>query len=290
MGYRTIPALGSSHTSGIISQLQKMTRRITLILILFLVAGTAAAQTKKRTKPVVKKTEVTEPAPTSTPEPPKVTTSEPKKNERPTNGIPTPVEPKQIASDPTYFYQFTQPEFDISKIVIEHDESGKGTITFTKKMFGDTVTDPLQVSPSTLERINAAYAALNFLDSTENYQYEKDYSHLGVMTFRLKRAAKQRSTTFNYTSNKDAKVLVDEYRKLSNQYVWIFDVTVARENQPLDTPRLLDSLNALMRRNEISDPQQMLPLLSALTTDERLPLIARNHADRLVKQIEKGKK
>ena len=267
-----------------------MTARITFILVLFLLAGTAAAQTKKRTRPAVKKTETTEPAPTPSPESPKVTAPEPKKNERPANGNSTPVETKQTASDPTYFYQFTQPEFDISKIVIEHDDTGRGTITFTKKMFGDTATDPLQVSPTTLERINAAYAALNFLDSTENYQYEKDYSHLGVMTFRLKRSAKERSTTFNYTTNKDAKVLADEYRRLANQYVWIFDITVARENQPLDTPRLLDSLDSLMRRNEIADSEQMLPLLKNLSNDERLPLIARNHADRIVKQIEKGKK
>ena len=266
-----------------------MTVRITLILVLFLLVGTAAAQTKKRTKPVVTKTEATEPAPTPPPEPPRVAAPAPKKNERPQNGdvIPRTV---RAGGEPTYFYEFTQPDFDVSKIAIEHDNAGQGKITFKKKTIDESVTDPLQVSPAVLERINAAYAALNFLDSTENYQYDKDYSHLGVMMFRLKRDAKERSTTFNYTSNKDAKVLVDEYRKLSIQYVWIFDIEVSRQIHPLDSPGLLDSLDALMRRNEISDPTQLVPLLKEISNDERLPLIARNHADRLVKQIEKGKK
>jgi hypothetical protein len=35
------------------------------------------------------------------------------------------------------------------------------------------VTDPITVSPEVMTRINEAYATLNFLDSTENYQYEK---------------------------------------------------------------------------------------------------------------------
>lgn len=269
-----------------------MTSRITLILILLLLTGAAAAQTKKRTRPIVTKTDATVPAPTPTPEPDVPVTPEPKKNERPSNGDgnTTSHSNTRPAGDPTYFYEFSQPELDVSKIVIKHDDSGKGTITFTKKMFSDTATDPLEVSRTVMDRINAAYAALNFLDSTENYQYEKDYSHLGVMTFRLKRDTKERSTTFNYTTNKDAKALADEYRRLANQYVWIFDITVARENQRLDTPRLLDSLDSLMRRNEIADPVQMLPLLKDLSNDERIPLIARNHADRLFKQIEKGKK
>jgi hypothetical protein len=264
-----------------------MTGRIGLILILLLLAGAAAAQTKKRTRPVVTKTEAVAPAPTPSPQLPTVAPSEPKKNERPGNGNgSTPVETRP-ASDPTYFYEFSQPEFVVSKIVIQHDESGKGTITFTKKMFGDTVTDPLQVSQTVMDRINAAYTVLNFLNSTENYQYEKDYSHLGVMTFRLKKLDKQRTATFNYTSNKDAKALADEYRRLSNQYIWIFDIGVARENQPLDAPRQLDSLDSLIKRNEIADPAQMLPLLKELSNDERLPLIARNHASKLVERIAK---
>ncbi len=176
----------------------------------------------------------------------------------------------------------------ISKIVIEHDDAGRGSITFTKKLFGDTVTDPLQVSTAALERINATYAALNFLESTESYQYEKDYSHLGVSTFRLKKGDRQRTTVFNYTVNKDAKVLADEYRKLGNQFIWIFDITVARENQPLETPRLLDTFDGLLKRNEISDPSQLLPLLRDMKDDERIPLISRNHAGKLVERIEKG--
>ncbi|MEO8042788.1 MAG: hypothetical protein ABI646_09280 [Acidobacteriota bacterium] len=266
---------------------------LALSIAALLFASAGVAQTKRRTKAATKTPPGTAAPPTPGPSPvePVVVTPESKKNERPAaNGNSGNGRNATKLVDPTYFYEFTQPDFIISKIVIEHDETGRGTITFTKKMFGDAVTDPLQVSTAALERINGAYAALNFIDSSESYQYEKDYSHLGVTTFRLKKGDKQRTTVFNYTVNKDAKILADEYRRLANQFIWVFDITVARENQPLETPRLLDALDGYLRRNEISDPLQMVPLLKGMKDDERIPLITRNHSAKLVERIEKGKK
>ena len=262
-------------------------RILFFIALIVITSFVADAQTRGRTRSKTTKPVVAAPTPTPLVEEPVVTKAEPKKNERPRgNPASTPV---SAAAEMTYFYEFSQPEFLITKMVIEHDDNGKGTITFTRKLFDETVSDPLQVSTAALERINAAYTALNFLDSNDSYQYEKDYSHLGVSTFRLKRAGKQRTATFNFTVNKDAKALSDEYRKLGNQYVWIFEIGVARENQPLESPKLLDSLDALMRRNEISDPAQLVPLLNGIADDERVPLISRNHARKLVERIGKKK-
>jgi hypothetical protein len=46
-------------------------------------------------------------------------------------------------------------------------------------------------------------------------------------------------------------------------------------------------MEMLLTRNDLSDPYQLVPLLNELKTDERIPLIARNHADRILKKIEK---
>jgi hypothetical protein len=108
------------------------------------------------------------------------------------------------------------------------------------------------------------------------------------MNFLMKRDGRERTATFNWTDNKDAKNLADEYRRIGQQFVWIFDVNVARENQPLEAPGLIVALDALVRRKEISDPVQMIPLLKELSADERLPLIARNRANKLIERIEKS--
>jgi hypothetical protein len=188
-----------------------------------------------------------------------------------------------------YYYQFTQNEFIVRRVVIEHDENGKGKITFEKKEYEEPITDPVELSPATLEKIKALFQALNFVDSSETYQStERDYAHLGTMKIRRKTTdGKERAVEFNWTENKDARALADEYRKIGQQYVWQFEIALSRENQPLEAPGLMDTLEAYLKRNEISDPAQMLPLLKELSNDERIPLMARNKATKIIKQIEK---
>ena len=222
-----------------------------------------------------------------------------KRNERPLRSETPQVGDENGTSNPgssssnsktVYKYEFSQPEFIVSNIKIEHDPNGVGAISFKKKGAEDLITDPIRVSPKSIDRINDALAALDFLSSTDNYQYEKDYSHLGVIKFALTRDGRSRDVSFSWTENKDAKILMDEYRRIGNQFIWIFDISLSRENQPLDAPRLMDSLDGMIKRNEISDPLQMEPFLRELSNDERIPLIARNHASRLVAQFEKERK
>lgn len=268
---------------------------VALFLVLMpVISFTVYAQNKKRNTPPKKTTVLNvqlKPGPAQVEVPAKIPQ---KKNGRPEAGdssdISSPVKsPISKGAMPIYFYEFAQPNFVISKILIEHDEYGKGTIAFTKKGNDESISDPIEVSPAALERINNAFTALDFVNSNEDYQFEKDFSHLGSMKFRLNKEGRERTAAFNWTQNKNAKILADEYRKLGNQFIWVFDISVARENQPLEAPRLLSSLESLVKRNEISDAKQMIPFLKLLSDDERIPLIARNHAGKLVKQIEKAK-
>lgn len=271
----------------------QQTKILVLLLASLLMVTTVIAQTKRKRTPVKNAA----PAPAAQPASDTSATPTPqaaptKRNERPISSATANISPSRLenAAVNHYRYEFSQPEFVISKIVIEHDDAGKGTISFKRRESEEEISDPIVVSEAALARINAAYSALNFLDSHEDYQYERDYSHLGNAVYTLRRAGKQRSAKFNYTQNKDAKTLADEYRKIGQQYIWVFDITLARDSQPLEAPRLLDSLDMMLRRDEISDPAQLKDLLTALSDDERLPLIARNHSQRIIKQIEKVKK
>jgi hypothetical protein len=263
------------------------------VLISIFVSGLAisfSAQTKKPAKKNARITRAAEtptisPTPAPTPEDNTVN-RQAKKNERPANGNSS-NNAAANANAPNYFYEFSQPAFVVSKIQIEHDETGKGKISFLKNVSSELITDPIQLSPATLERIKNALAALDFMNSTESYQYEKDYSHLGNMVIKVQKDGRTRETKFNWTQNKDAKALADEYRKIGNQYIWMFDMNLSRENQPLEAPKLMDAIDGYLERNEISDPEQLIPFLKELGDDERIPLIARNHATRLIKQIEK---
>ena len=186
-----------------------------------------------------------------------------------------------------YSYEFSQPKFYVKHVVLEHDANGRGTVTFERLNEDTPVVEPLALSTEVLARINAAWRGLQFLESDTNYQSSKQFPHLGTMKIGVQRGEQKRVAEFNWTNNSDASTLVNEYRKAADQAILIFDISIARENQPLNAPKLMEVMESLLKRDALSDPRQLLKLLQDFSTDEHVPLIARNHALRLIKKIEK---
>ena len=197
------------------------------------------------------------------------------------NAVETKAEPVK------YSYEFSQPKFYIKHIVLEHDASGRGTVTFERLNEDTPVSEPIELSADALARISSAWQSLQFLESDTDYQSNKQFPHLGTMKIGMQRGERKRVAEFNWTNNEDASTLVNEYRKAADQAILVFDIAVARENQPLNAPKLMETMESLLKRDALSDPRQLLKLLQDLSTDEHVPLIARNHALRLIKKIQK---
>ena len=209
-----------------------------------------------------------------------------KHNTRPTQSTSIPAPATDNKSEPAkYTYEFSQPKFVINHIVLEHDANGRGTVKFERLNEDTPIVEPLELSPAALARINAAWQALQFLDSKTDYQADKQFPHLGTMRIGMEQGTRKRVAEFNWTNNNDASTLINEYRRAADQAILIFDISVARENQPLNAPKLMEVMESYIKRNGLSDPEQLLPLLQELSTDEHIPLIARNHALRIIKKI-----
>jgi uncharacterized protein (UPF0147 family) len=210
-----------------------------------------------------------------------------RKPETPATEASAPEENKQPLELATYSYEFTQPDFFVRHIVVQHDQLGRGKVVFERKGEEAAITEPIELSAAALTRVIGGWTELQFLDSTENYQSEKQFPHLGTMRLKMQRAARERTAEFNWTKNKAASSLTDEYRRIADQAILIFDIAVARESQPLNAPKLMEEFETQLKRNGLSDPLQLVSLLEEISTDEHLPLIARNHALRLLKKIDK---
>ncbi len=195
--------------------------------------------------------------------------------------------PETSQDDTRYIYEFRQPDFFVSRIRIEHGADGRGLISFLRKGNDEPIEDTLELSQAAVERIRAQWDALRFLDSSADYQSEKQFPHLGTIRLEMKRGGRDRSVEFNWTDDANAKALAAEYWRAADQAILVFDISVSRENLPLEAPKLMDRMDQLLSSNGLSDPKQLIPLLRELSTDERIPLIARNHASRLLKKIEK---
>jgi hypothetical protein len=190
--------------------------------------------------------------------------------------------------DPTrYSYEFAKAEFVISHVVIEHDALGRGKITFERRGEETPIVEPIELSISALGRVLGLWTQLHFLDSNENYQTPKSFAHLGTYKLHMDDGQRRRTAEFNWSNNKEAWSLANEYRRVTEQAILIFNLKLAREMQPLNAPQLLNEMEMLLNSNGLSDPYQLVPLLTELKTDEHIPLIARNHADRILKKIEK---
>lgn len=194
---------------------------------------------------------------------------------------------EKAAGAARYRYEFEQPDFVVHRVEIEHDAAGRGTIRFWRRTDAEPIADPLEVSADALARIRNLYEALRFLDSEADYQGKREYPSFGKTRLRLSAGGRERAAEFNYPGDPNAMALMQEYRRLTEQAVFVFEIKLAVEMQPLEAPKLMGKLETLLRLNLISDAKQLAPLIRALSTDERLPLIARNHAVRLLKKLEK---
>ncbi len=209
-----------------------------------------------------------------------------KHNTRPTPPAAAPTAIAENKNDGVkYTYEFSQPKFVVKHIVLEHDTNGRGTVKFERLNEDTPIVEPLALSATALARINSAWQGLQFLDSNTDYQADKQFPHLGTMRIGMEQGTRKRVAEFNWTQNADASTLVTEYRRAADQAILIFDISVARENQPLNAPKLMEVMESYLKREALSDPEQLLPLLQELSTDEHIPLIARNHALRLIKKI-----
>ncbi len=220
-----------------------------------------------------------------------VAQSQTKRNDRPQEQ-PSPTPPrreenKKPPDQTRYSYDFAQPKFFIRHILIEHDALGHGQIIFERQGEEIPIVEPVELSIGALGRILGLWTALRFLDSNENYQAPKQFPHLGTYHLRMDDGRRKRTAEFNWSNNKPAWALANEYRRVADQAILIFDIKLARELLPLNAPQLMNQVETLLTRDGLSDPRQLIPLLKELRTDEHIPLIARNHADRLLKKIGK---
>lgn len=262
-----------------------------LIIVAFTGALNSLGQTKsrKKLKRQVEKTEQTAPI---TDKPSETINTAEKLNKKNQRSAEEKSEEKHSTTESKelYLYEFEAEQFRIKRIRIEHDEAGRGSISFWKSDVEEEISEPLKLSTSVLQKIKNLFNLLSFLESNEDYQSKQhDYKHLGTVKISLKVNEKHRSVSFNWTENKTAKDLANEYQKISNQRIWIFEMNLARENQPLEAPDSMKKLELYVSRNEISDPTELLPYLEELVNDEKIPLIARNHAARIAKRLKERK-
>jgi hypothetical protein len=192
--------------------------------------------------------------------------------------------PAGEATATQYRYLFESERFITSRVEVVFGANGRGQFRFMRKE-SEEIVNELKISDGIVAQVRAWLDELRFLGSTENYQYKKDFSHLGRITISQSRDGRTRSVSFNYTENQTMNRLVELFRNIVTQETRVFELETVRATDPISTPAQLRLLENELHSKHIADPQRLVSLLQELRTDESVPLIARNHAERLLKEI-----
>lgn len=189
----------------------------------------------------------------------------------------------------SFSYKFENARFYIPLIEIDVASNGSGELHFKRGESDEIIDRKLKLLPATIARIREIYERTGFLASDEDYQDKKDFSHLGWKSLSMRQGERERKVRFNYTANLEIRELTEIFLAIATQEMHLFDIETAQQYQPLDLPRLLDVLENDLKGQRVAEPEQMLPALNEIATNDTQPLIARNHAARIADNIKKGK-
>ncbi|HZM85167.1 MAG TPA: hypothetical protein VFF31_01310 [Blastocatellia bacterium] len=193
------------------------------------------------------------------------------------------------AGEVRFSYKFENPRFHLRVIEIDIAADGAGELRFVRGESDELLDCKLKLLPATLARIRSLIEIADLLGSTNEYQDKIDMSHLGWITIGAKQGARERKVRFNHTINEQMKELGDIFRGIATQEISLFDIDNAQRYQPLDLPKQLEVLESDLRLEWIAEPERVLKVLIEIAGDDTQPLIARNHARRIIEAIKKGK-
>lgn len=189
----------------------------------------------------------------------------------------------------SFAYKFENARFYIPLLEIDLAADGGGELRFKRGESDEILDLKFKLLPSTMIRVRQICAATSFLTSDADYQDKKDFSHLGWISISAKQGGLSRSVRFNYTMNAEIRELADIFRAIATQEIHVFDMATAQQYQPLDLPGRLEAVENDLRLERLAEPERMLAPLREIAGDDTQPLIARNHATRIIEGIKKGK-
>ncbi len=193
------------------------------------------------------------------------------------------------AGELSYSYKFENPRFILRIIEIDLAPNGIGEVRFTRGESDEVLDCKVKLLPETIGRIRKLYEITNFLASETVYQDKRDLSHMGWITLGAQQGGRERKARFNFTTNAQINELKEIFLGIAWQEISLFDIENAQRYQPLDVPKQLEILENDLRLERIAEPERVLAALNEMAADDSQPLIARNHAKRIIDAIKKGK-
>jgi hypothetical protein len=176
-------------------------------------------------------------------------------------------------------FKGSSPEF----IEIKVAEQGKATFEI-RQLEEDPDVEPFEVGSAVRQKIIELAADLkNF--AIADLDIQKRIANLGQKTFRYERDAEVHETTFNYTLNTSANMLMQIFEGLARQQS---DLVLLERRVKYDRLGVNDALRQFesdMDHRLLPEPERLLPVLDQIGADSHFVEIARTRARAIAERI-----
>jgi len=176
-------------------------------------------------------------------------------------------------------FKGSTPEF----IEIKIAEQGKATFEI-RQLEEDPSAEPFEVGQPVRQKIFELTADLkNF--AIADLDIQKRIANLGQKTFRYERDSEVHETTFNYTLNTSANMLMQIFEGLARQQG---DLVLLERSVKYDRLGVNDALRQFesdMDHRLLPEPERLLPVLDRIGADSHFVDIARTRARALAERI-----
>ncbi len=169
-------------------------------------------------------------------------------------------------------------------IAVTVNQDGTGTYD------GRQLADPprpisFKLTAATTQRLFSLAAELNNFQSIDLESHKK-VADMGEKTFAYWRDGKQSSTTFNYTTRKEAQELTDTFERIATAADHVQTLQFAIKYDPLALPGDLLRVQVDLANNALADPQMMVPTLEEIAHNPRFMHLAQVRAQDILQRVQ----
>lgn len=160
-----------------------------------------------------------------------------------------------------------------------------------KAIYRETPNDPNSIGYQMPE--DDTKAIFELCEKLERFKRPLDanlnVAFMGKKTFKYENGAEKSETTFNYSQDEDAKLLLDRFEKVSETQSLYFDLERTVRFDKLGVQKSLLQVEAALDRKRLIGGERFLPLLDRIAKNETYMHMARERAAALADFFRKDK-
>ena len=167
------------------------------------------------------------------------------------------------------------------------DANGKGTYD-SHKLGDPAALRPLQISAETTAQIFSLTQSLNYFRSG-NLDSHHRVADMGLKILTYQDTRETNKVQFNYSENRSAQQLADNFEKISNVEERIAQLDYAMKYDHLSLPQVLRQVQYGMENSYFVEAALMIPTLEKISADPHYLHLAQSRAREIEQRIQKNK-